>query len=212
MSASPSSTSRAAIVSHILDAIDRDSDKELRIALLIRDAIDDVALHIVRRFVRSLSESLSELDPDMEPLEANVSAAAYCGIGWRHRAWPTGVSIRLEFQRRNFRAPSFGVCAPDAATLKGTDVEARADYVPISEELRRRIAAAVVSGSSMMGKGKPSGWWPIYTDLEHPLDSWLTEETLPIIAGIKPHESVTFVEWIARLFVEIRDALRPVLG
>src|SRR5690606_30094255 len=98
------------------------------------------------------------------------------------------------------------------ATLKGTDVEARADYVPISEELRRRIAAAVVSGSSMMGKGKPSGWWPIYTDLEHPLDSWLTEETLPIIAGIKPHESVTFVEWIARLFVEIRDALRPVLG
>ena len=212
MSASPSSAASAAIVSHILDAIDRNSDKELGIALLIRDAIDEVALHIMRRFVGALSGRLSELHPGMEKLKGELSAKRYSGIGWRHEAWPRGVSIRLEFQSEDYCRPSFGVCAPSAATLEGEDEGTLMQYVPISEELRQRIAGAVSSGSSFLAKGKWSGWWPVYADLPPPLDYWLNEEALRRVAGTATHEGTALVEWMCRQFGDVRNALRPVLG
>lgn len=212
MNATRTPTATAAIINHVIEAIDRNSDKELRIALLIREAFNDLALHILRRFVHSLAEHLQQQHPDMERLQGELGSVRYCDFGWRHRTWPKGVSIRLEFDGTNFKWPSIGVCAPNAAALKDTDEETRAQYVRIGEELRQDIAEAFRAQNCIISNGESSDWYPIYTYLPAPLDDWVTAETLPIIAGTERFEGRSLVEWMSREFVEARNALRPVLG
>jgi uncharacterized protein (DUF427 family) len=201
-----------AIVSHIMDGLEREHGRELRIALLVRDALDRISARIIARFLIDLKGNLAG-DPDMEwmnggsfdkaPMEKNAS------IGWRHKDWPRGIHIGLSFEQANLRRAFYGVCAPSENDLDGS-AQMREDYYVLPEEVRHAIFGEVERRSAIPYKG-PTSWYPVYNYFEPPMHDWTSTDALLRIAKIDQHDGQYFVDWVTNAFVELRASVDEVL-
>jgi len=196
-----------AIVKHVMDAVDRENSKELRIALLTRDAIDEIAERIIGKFVRKLKEKLTEEDKKMEkPKGKSDPGEKYSRILWRHPDWPKGAGICLEFQKHNLAGLIGGFRAPNMTTWERLNEKDRAEYEavdgPVREEIRRTISQA-----SSLFSNRSTAWWPVWNWLPHPLDDWKKTDALLKVAGFEIYQGEALVDRIADEFVRIRKAI-----
>jgi hypothetical protein len=203
-----SEAAKQAIVSHVLRSLEH-GGTELRIALLTRDATDEIVCQIVRRFVENLRVELRKKDPEMELVDGLSAAPSeqWACLQWRLGAWPQGSSICLQFHG-NLRNVFGGFSAPSEDDLKKYPDEGTCD--PVSSDTLDRIHEAV-SARSVAFRGRRGDWWPVYEYLPAPLNDWRTTDASITIAGIENFNGRPFIDWLVDEFTAIREAVRPIL-
>lgn len=209
---------REAIFRHIMDALRvAKNPKEFRVALLTRDAVEDMLVkEVISFFFKHLKKKLLERDSDMNFFDKGfINGERQGHIFYHRREWPKGLGLALEFDKKHYRDLFIGINKPDINSTECEHDVGNSMNRSLSDADMRGLHEATRKSLLFNGNGAYSSNWICWSWMSEPLNNARSTEALLILAGAEKFKGRNFVDYIADEFVGLRrlvdEALRPIL-